>query len=131
MKKSGIQNPEINAVISSIGHTQYIIIADSGLPIPKGVPCIDISLVSGIPSFMDALKAVKAELVVESYILASELKKVRPEGYNEIKKEMAALPGKLVPHVKFKELSREAYAIIRTGEASPYANIILIAGVNF
>ena len=131
MKKSGIQNAEINAVISSIGHTQYIVIADVGLPIPKGVPCIDLALTSGTPSFMDVLKAVKTELVIESYILASELKSKRPIGYTEIGNEMEPIPGKLVPHEQFKELSREAYAIIRTGETAAYANIILIAGVNF
>lgn len=131
MKKSGIQNAEINSVITSIGHTQYLLIADVGLPIPSGVRCIDLALKSGMPSFMDTLKAVKEELVIESWILASELKTKRPEGFSEIENEMAPLSGRLVPHEQLKELSRQAYAIIRTGETAPYANIVLIAGVNF
>ena len=131
MKKTGIQNAEINAVISSIGHTQYIIIADVGLPIPKGVPCIDLALVSGKPSFTDVLRAVKKELVVESWVLARELKTKRPDACAKIENDMAPLPGKFLPHEQLKEMSGEAYAIIRTGETAPYANIVLIAGVNF
>ncbi|MCL2880571.1 MAG: D-ribose pyranase [Treponema sp.] len=131
MKKNGIQNAEINAVISAIGHTQYIVIADVGLPVPKGVPCVDLALVPGIPSFMEVLRAVKAELVIDSWVLASELKTRRPDAYAEIVKEMAPVSGVDFPHERLKEISRDAYAIIRTGETAPYANIVLYAGVNF
>ena len=131
MKKTGIQNAEISAVLASIGNTQYVVVADVGLPIPRGVPCIDLALTAGIPSFLEVLKAIKAEMVIESWVLAKELKAKRPGAYAEIENEMTPLSGQLVPHEKLKELSREAYAIIRTGETAAYANIILIAGVNF
>ncbi|PIW12307.1 MAG: D-ribose pyranase, partial [Candidatus Infernicultor aquiphilus] len=38
---------------------------------------------------------------------------------------------KFISHEELKELSKQARAIIRTGECSPYANIILISGVIF
>ncbi|MFI3257112.1 MAG: D-ribose pyranase [Spirochaetales bacterium] len=74
MKKDKILNTDIISAISSAGHTQYFVIADAGLPIPNGVPIVDIALVKGIPSFMQTLEAVNTELVVESYILAEEIK---------------------------------------------------------
>ena len=36
-----------------------------------------------------------------------------------------------VTHEKLKELARHARAVIRTGEATPFANVILYSGVIF
>jgi D-ribose pyranase len=36
-----------------------------------------------------------------------------------------------VAHDALKRLSRDARAVIRTGEATPYANVVLYAGVIF
>lgn len=41
------------------------------------------------------------------------------------------LPCKKVPHEEFKELTKKAKCIIRTGENTSYANVIFIGGVNF
>ena len=73
MKKDRIKNPMILKEIAALGHTEYLCIADCGLPIPSGVTVVDISLTAGIPGFMDVLEAVNAELVTESYILAEEI----------------------------------------------------------
>jgi D-ribose pyranase len=40
-------------------------------------------------------------------------------------------PSKEVPHETFKALTKDAKVIVRTGETSPYANVILVGGVNF
>ena len=40
-------------------------------------------------------------------------------------------PARKVPHEEFKRLMEKAKCVIRTGETSPYANVILIGGVNF
>ena len=71
MKSGNLLNPALSAAIASLGHTEYLVIADAGLPIPKGVEVIDLSLCRGVPAFLDAVKTVLAELVVESYIYAS------------------------------------------------------------
>ena len=70
MRKSGILNVEICKEIAALGHTQYLVIADPGLPIPQNVPVIDLAVVNGIPAFCDVLDAVAGELVIDSFIFA-------------------------------------------------------------
>jgi D-ribose pyranase len=36
-----------------------------------------------------------------------------------------------IPHEEFKARTAAARAVVRTGEFTPYANVILIAGVTF
>lgn len=131
MTKSGILNPELCRAIASIGHTQYFVIADPGLPIPEGVQVVDLSLVRGIPSFKDTLKAVSGELVVESYILAEEMKTVSPKLHDETCEILKGLPHSYVPHEELKKLLKDAKAVVRTGETTSFANVILVCGVNF
>lgn len=131
MTKSGILNPELCRAIASIGHTQYFVIADPGLPIPEGVQVVDLSLVRGIPSFKDTLKAVSGELVVESYILAEEMKTVSPELHDETCEILKGLPHRYVSHEELKKLLKDAKVVVRTGETTSFANVILVCGVNF
>ena len=131
MKKDGILNPQLCSAIAAIGHTEFLVIADPGLPIPQGVPIIDLSLVRGIPSFLDVLHAVQAELVVESYFIASEIKEASSALYQEIRSALPGMPEAEMPHEEFKKMLPLAKAVIRTGETTSYANIALVAGVNF
>lgn len=131
MKKDKILNSNLIKEIASIGHMQHIVICDAGLPIPKGVRVIDLSLKRGIPGMMQVLEAIDEELVSESYILAEELKEVNPGLIQEIAGLMGERPAAYVTHEEFKNMTHEAHAVIRTGETSSYANIILTAGVNF
>ena len=131
MKKDRILNPMIIEAIATLGHTQTICIADCGLPIPKGVRVIDVSVVKGIPTFLDVLTHVSSELVIESYVIASETETNSPNISEGVKDALSGIPYKTVSHSDFKKLTEEASCIIRTGEATPYANIILIGGVNF
>lgn len=131
MKKTGIINPALLAACASVGHTEYLVIADPGLPLPKGVEVIDLTLVRGQPAFIDTLRAVAEEFVVESYIVAAELPQKSGPLYEETKALLAPLPEQQVPHERFKELVGQARAIIRTGETTSYANVILVGGVNF
>lgn len=131
MKKSGVLNSQISKVISEMGHTDTIVICDSGLPIPDHVTRIDLALKQGVPTFMDTLATVLSELQVEKAYAAEEL----AAAGHPIKAEMESLLGTapLVPisHEKLKEMSKQAKAVIRTGEFTPYANVILQAGVIF
>lgn len=131
MRESGILNPKVAAAVAALGHTEYLAVGDCGLPVPEGVPVIDLSLVRGIPTFIQVLEALKGELVVESFIYASEADEVNPGIVTEIR---GVFPGILafgVPHAEFKELTKKARTIIRTGEYRSYANVILVGGVNF
>lgn len=131
MKKDRLLNPDILSQVASLGHTDYFVIADCGLPVPAGVKVVDISLTAGIPRFLDALKTVESELVVESYILASEIEAANPTTLAGVREILPSQPFKTVPHEEFKKLTARAKCIVRTGETSSYANIILVGGVDF
>ncbi|WP_227939542.1 D-ribose pyranase [Alkalihalobacillus deserti] len=129
MKKHGILNRDIAEILAKLGHTDTIVIGDCGLPIPDQVRCIDLSLKKGVPSFLDVLEEVLNDMEVEAAICAEEIKRSNERVYNELYKNQ--FPIKFISHENFKKETQEAKVIIRTGEITPYANIILQAGVIF
>jgi D-ribose pyranase len=130
MKKGGILNPKINQLIAETGHTDTIVVTDAGLPIPENVTHrIDLVLKEGIPGFLETLDTVLSELEVEKVILAEEVKTISPEMNDEIIKRFPNVPIEYVPHVEFKQQTKQARGLIRSGEFTPYANVILVAGV--
>lgn len=131
MKKDRLLNPEIVSAVAALGHTEYFCIADCGLPIPQGVKVIDVSIVAGKPSFLELVDAVRNELVIESTILASEIDEKNGNLAAQMNERFGHLPCMKVPHEEFKELTKKAKCIIRTGENTSYANVIFIGGVNF
>lgn len=130
MKKHGILHRELAALVASLGHGDIIIIADSGLPVPPGVPCIDLAVTQGVPGFFDVIKAVLTEMQVERAVIADELKSNQCFLENACS-IVAPVSLETVSHQELKEISVNARAIIRTGEWTPYANIVLYAGVAF
>jgi D-ribose pyranase len=131
VKKIGILNQPIASVIAGLGHTDTLVIADAGLPIPPETQRIDLALTEGIPSFLDTLRAVLTEMEVERAIVAEEMLDVSPQVYEAIKEMLGDVTIETVTHLMFKELTRSAQAVIRTGEFTAYANIVLVAGVVF
>ncbi|MEV5029468.1 D-ribose pyranase [Paenibacillus sp. LPE1-1-1.1] len=131
MKRNGILNSEIAAVIARMGHTDCIVIGDCGLPIPDSVKRIDLAVKPGLPSYLDTLEAVLADMEVESAIIATEMTEQNVPVYDSTKMLLNGIPIKQVSHEELKRLTLQAKAVIRTGEATPYANIILQSGVFF
>lgn len=131
MRKNGILNQEILKATGSLGHTDYLVVSDAGLPIPLEVERIDLSVVKNLPRFLDVLKPILDEIIVEKIILASEIKTASPELAAQISELAGSIPIEYVPHVEFKRLTHNAKAIVRTGEHTPFSNIILQSGVDF
>lgn len=131
MKKSVLINSEISSVISKMGHTDMLTICDSGLPIPRDVDRIDLALKQGIPTFLDTLDTVLEELKVEEVLIACEMEEVSKNLYKEIENRFKDIKITKVPHEDFKIMTKDSMAIVRTGEFTPYANIILKSGVVF
>ena len=131
MKKIGILNGEISSVVSKMGHQDLIAIGDCGLPIPDKTKRIDIALSKDVPSFIDTLKNVLLELQVEEVILARETEENNPKIFMEIKKQFENVKFTSITHEELKVMLNECKAVIRTGEQTPYANIILKSGVIF
>jgi D-ribose pyranase len=131
VKKTGILNQPISSVVASLGHTDTLVIADAGLPVPPETQRIDLALTEGIPTLLDTLRIVLTEMQVERATVAEEMLDVSPKVYEAIKEMLGDVPIETVTHLIFKEQTRSARAVIRTGEFTPYANVILTAGVVF
>lgn len=129
MYKTGILNSEISKVLSDLGHTDTIIIADCGLPVPDGVKKIDLALTFGHPSFEEVFNVVKEHMAIEQLTIANEMIKQNSELYVKLLAENIDMVTE--SHETLKMYSKETKAIIRTGEATPYANVILSSGVLF
>jgi len=84
-----------------------------------------------VPRFVDVLAAVLAEMQVESAIVADELWPTSPAIHAALRRQLGDAPVTTLPHEQFKAATRHARAIVRTGEFTPYANVILRAGVVF
>ena len=127
MKKSGILNGPINARLAILGHGHLVMITDCGMPLPDSAAVVDLALVKGTPAFAEVLRAVLADVEIEGSIIASEASGtvvediVRGEG----------LSPESVTHEELKALLPQARLIIRTGEATSYANVALRCGVTF
>ena len=130
-KNSGTLNPSLARVISELGHTDEIVVTDAGLPIPAGVERIDLALTANVPRFLECLDVVLAEVQAEGAIAASEIAEHSPVLLEAIKERLGShgIPLDLVPHADFKERSKASKAALRSGEFTPYANVILVAGV--
>ena len=131
MKKVGTLNQPLSEVIAGLGHMDQLVIGDAGLPIPKEVQRIDLALTQGVPTFLETLQVILEEVRVESAIIAEEMIDVSPEIYEQVKKLLPDIPLKSIPHTEFKGQTKSARAVVRTGEFTPYANIILVSGVVF
>lgn len=131
MKKTKLINSELSYEISKLGHTDEITVADCGLPIPKDINRIDLALVRGIPTFKDTLEAILLEMEVEEIVLAEEIRENNSEILDFIKEKLGDKKVNFISHEEFKKRTLHSKTIVRTGEASPYANVILKSGVAF
>lgn len=129
MKKAGIINADISRVLSYMGHTDTLAIGDCGLPIPDETERIDLAVVPGQPRFMEVLKAVKADMKIEKIVLAEEIREKNTQILEEIlalfQDSETGFMIEYVPHTVLKRQTATSKAVIRTGETTPYANIIL------
>jgi D-ribose pyranase len=129
LRDVAILNPRLLALLAGAGHTDLIVIADAGLPIPPNLEVVDLSLVAGVPSFLQVLDAVRQVLEVESAVIAGETR--RQLVHRELAARLQGLEVEEVTHEEFKRRLSRARAVIRTGECTPYANVGLVAGVPF
>ena len=134
MKKTRLLNADLSRTVAEMGHTDGLCIADAGLPIPfeGNAPLrIDLAVSPGVPAFIDVLAAVLSEMVVERVVLAEEMREKNPAIQAAILKCIKDRPIEYVSHEALKTLTHSNRAIVRTGECTPYANIILYSGVPF
>ena len=130
MKRAGILNVELARRCARLGHTDLVCVADCGLPVPAHVPVVDLAVVQGLPRFADVLDALLDELVVEGHVVAEEITGAPAETLVD---ERADRLGErsVVRHEDLKRMVPDCAFVVRTGEATPYANVVLRCGVPF
>jgi len=131
MKKTGLLNSALSEAIASLGHQDALVIGDAGLPIPEGPRRIDLAVAPDVPSFEHVLRATLSEMQVERVMLADETLRVSPQIARLVTELLPDTPIEYLPHETLKRHTGTARAMVRTGEFTPYANVILIAGVVF
>jgi D-ribose pyranase len=131
MKKCGILNAELAAVVAAMGHLDMLTVADAGLPIPDGPKRIDLVVRPNLPNFLDVTATVLEEMAVQEVIIAREMAEVSALLYAEMRTLLQGTPVRFVSHEEFKALTVRCKAVVRTGEFTPYANVILVSGVVF
>ncbi|MEU6393120.1 D-ribose pyranase [Streptomyces sp. NPDC046939] len=129
MKKSGILNRHLAGATAELGHGDGVLICDAGMPIPAGPRVVDLAFRAGVPSFAEVVDGLLDELVVEAGTAAHEVRTANPAAAELLRERVPSLG--FVPHEELKSLSAGARLIVRTGEARPYANVLLRCGVFF
>ena len=129
MRKGGILNRHLAGALAELGHGHGVLVCDAGMPIPEGPRVVDLAFRAGVPSFAEVLEGLLAELVVEGATAASEVREANPAAAGLLDGYFPGLA--LVPHEELKRLSAGARLVVRTGEARPYANVLLRCGVFF
>ena len=131
MKKRGIINAQLAGLLAGLGHKDLFMVADGGMPVPKGVEIVDLALCGGVPTFRQVMDAVLDEVQVEGYTLAEEIVENNPELLSYIEEKLDGAESEMISHEQLKEESVGLKFVIRTGEFTPYPNIVLRAGAAF
>jgi D-ribose pyranase len=128
VKRSGIINARLAGALAGLGHTDLVVVCDAGLPIPPGPEVVDLAFRFGVPSFETVLSGLLEELVVEGATAAEEVKR-NPRSHELLTSSLPDLG--FVPHEELKRMVAGSKLVVRTGEATPYSNVILRCGVPF
>ncbi|MFJ9181309.1 D-ribose pyranase [Streptomyces sp. NPDC102360] len=129
MKKAGILNRHLAGALAELGHGDGVLVCDAGMPIPAGPRVVDLAFRAGVPAFAEVLDGLLDELVVEAATAAREVRDANPDTAELLQDRLKPLG--FVTHEELKALSAHARLVVRTGEARPYANVLLRCGVFF
>lgn len=129
MRRDGLWHPRLSALVASLGHTDALVLADAGLSVPSGVETVDLVWKRGEPRLLPVLDCLLTELVVERAVIADRT--TMAELIDRLHRAVGESSTAVVTHEELKAESASARAVVRTGEDTPYVNVILYAGVPF
>jgi D-ribose pyranase len=126
MLKTGILNPNINSLLSRVRHTNTLVIADRGFPFWPQIETVDISLTDDLPRVLDVLKAIRGNFTVGKAFMAKEFRRSNTaKTRHQFEAALEGIPLSFEHHVDFKKRVPLATGLIRTGDTTQYANMIL------
>jgi D-ribose pyranase len=126
MLKTGILNPHVLNLLARVRHTNTLVIADRGFPLWPQIEIVDLSLVDDLPTVLQVLAAVRANATFGKAWMAKEfLSENRPAVRKRFITALKGVSLKFKPHADFKKRVPNAIGLIRTGDTTQYANVIL------
>ncbi len=129
MRETGIVNREICDVLSTLGHTDEVIVCDAGFAIPCGVRTVDISYGENKPTVPEVLAELKKHFSVERMILSEETQKRMPARFKEfIDTFDNCIAVDVISQSELRTRARTVKAVIRTGDFSAFSNVLLVSG---
>lgn len=129
MKREGILHPQLSHLLASTGHTDYLTICDAGFPVPIGPERVDLALTRNIPTVLQVLKAIQYEFLIDRILITQEMDETSPDHVEALREVVDPdVEFEVVSHLELKRLATGARGTIRTGDTTPYANIIIVSG---
>lgn len=129
MIRTGLLNPAVLSLLARVRHTNTLVLADRGFPFWPEVETVDLSLVDDVPTIPQVLDAILPGFVVARVFAAEEFRSHNPPDRLEaLQQRLGATPLHFEPHAMFKRRVPSAIGLIRTGDTTPYANLILESG---
>jgi len=124
-----ILNPHLLSLLARVRHSNALVIADRGFPFWPEIETVDISLVNDVPTVLQVLAAIRGQFHAVSAFMAHEfLEQNTAETRKQFTQALEGIPTQHEPHVEFKKRVPKAIGLIRTGDTTQYANIILVSG---
>ena len=131
MKRTGILHQDLSNTVAGMGHGDMLVLSDAGLSIPPHVQRIDLAIRPGLPGIVETAEAIATELKVERLIVPDRIEEMCPQILEGVKKAFGVEEIERVTIARYKELAYQSKGVVRTGEFTPYANIILVSGIPF
>jgi len=129
MLTTKLLNPHLLSLLARVRHTNTLVIADRGFPFWTDIETVDISLVDDVPTVLQVLDAVRATFQPAAAFMAKEfLDQNSMQTRRNFEQMLQGVPTQYEPHVEFKQRVPKAIGLIRTGDTTQYANVILVSG---
>ena len=120
-----VKQTVINARLALARHKDAIVLCDGNMPIPEGCNVVDVSLVRGVPTLLQTLKAVLNDLVAERYQVFELMPQYNPDMYQAIQQLVPQLPGGTISQAELNEQMLRAKAVVRTGDMGSCCTMVL------
>lgn len=128
MRESGIVNREINDVLSTLGHTDEMMVCDAGFAIPNGIRTVDISFSENKPTVPEVLEELRRHFSVERVVISADTQEKMPTRFQELAEAFDNVQIDVVPQAELRARAKGVKAIVRTGDFSAFSNVLLVSG---
>lgn len=126
MLQTGILNPHVLDLIARVRHTNTLVISDWAFPYWPEIETVDISLTHNIPTVLDVLDLLTPIFKIGRIWQAEEFVATNSsEMVERFAKSFGSIPLTREAHLDFKKRVPHAIGLIRTGDATPYGNLII------